>query len=141
MREDITVRPEDVARYEADPHSLVVKSLQIMELITLSGQREAVLNCGPLGKLMFATLDGMMNVTFLRDFALKIQQPLNARGDILKTTDLFKGKLKRIPELDRLIEQYYKDVRGKRKSEIEGVEITDPATGRKNNPTGCQTNR
>jgi hypothetical protein len=139
LREDISVRPEDVARYEADP-TLIGREIFADHGVDylLSGQREAVLNRGPLGKLMFATLDGMINVSFLRDFALKIQQPLNARGDILKTTDLFKGKLKRIPELDRLIEQYYKDVRGKRKSEIEGVEITDPATGRKTTQRGAR---
>ena len=139
LREDISARPEDVARYEADP-TLIGREIFADHGVDflLSGEREAVLNRGPVGKMLYATLEGMMNVSFLRDFAMKVHQPLNARGDIIKTSDLFKGKLKRIPELDRLIEQYYKDVRGKRKSEIEGVEITDPSTGRKTKHEGAR---
>ena len=85
MREDITVRPEDVARYEADP-TLIGREIFADHGVDylLSGQREAVLNRGPLGKLMFATLDGMMNVSFLRDFALKINNLLMLEVIFLK---------------------------------------------------------
>lgn len=37
---------------------------------------------------------------------------------------------RKIPELQNLIEKYYKDVRGLKKAEIEGSEFTDPNTGK-----------
>ncbi len=130
LRKDASLDPEAVAAYESDPQKIgrEIFADQGADYL-LSGKREKALNQGPLGKLVGATVDGITGVSFLRDFLLKLNLPLNSEGKFITTTDLFKGKLRKIPELQNLIEKYYKDVRGLNKAQIEGEKVTD-ASGR-----------
>jgi len=131
LRKDASLDPEAVADYEANPQKIgrEIFADQGADFL-LTGKREKALNQGPAGKAIQATIDGITGVSFLRDFLLKLNQPLNADGKFITSTDLFKGKLRKIPELQNLIEKYYKDVRGLKKAEIEGSEFTDPNTGK-----------
>ena len=131
LRKDASLDPEAVAAYESDPTKIgrEIFADQGADFL-LTGKREKALNQGPAGKAIQATIDGITGVSFLRDFLLKLNQPLNADGKFITSTDLFKGKLRKIPELQNLIEKYYKDVRGLKKAEIEGSEFTDPNTGK-----------
>jgi len=131
LRKDASLDPEAVADYEANPQKIgrEIFADQGADFL-LTGKREKALNQGPAGKAIQATIDGITGVSFLRDFLLKLNQPLNADGKFITSTDLFKGKLRKIPELQNLIEKYYKDVRGLKKAGIEGSEFTDPNTGK-----------
>jgi hypothetical protein len=131
LRKDASLDPKEVAAYESDPTKIgrEIFADQGADFL-LTGKREKALNQGPAGKAIQATIDGITGVSFLRDFLLKLNQPLNADGKFITSTDLFKGKLRKIPELQNLIEKYYKDVRGLKKAEIEGSEFTDPNTGK-----------
>lgn len=128
LRKDTSLDPEDVAAYESDPQKIgrEIFADQGADYL-LSGKREKALNQGPLGKFVGATIDGITGVSFLRDFLLKLNLPLNSEGKFITSTDLFKGKLRKIPELQNLIEKYYKDVRALNKAQIEGEKITDPS--------------
>jgi len=131
LRKDASLDPDAVAAYESDPTKIgrEIFADQGADFL-LTGKREKALNQGPAGKIIQATIDGVTGVSFLRDFLLRLNQPLNAEGKFITSTDLFKGKLRKIPELQKLIEKYYKDVRGLKKAEIEGSEFTDPNTGK-----------
>jgi hypothetical protein len=131
LRKDASLDPDAVADYEANPQKIgrEIFADQGADFL-LTGKREKALNQGPVGKLMQETLKGITGVSFLRDFLLKMNLPLNADGKFITSTDLFKGKLRKIPELQNLIEKYYKDVRGLKKAQIEGSEYTDPFTGK-----------
>jgi hypothetical protein len=131
LRKDASLDPDAVAEYEANPQKIgrEIFADQGADFL-LTGKREKALNQGPVGKLMQETLKGITGVSFLRDFLLKMNLPLNADGKFITSTDLFKGKLRKIPELQNLIEKYYKDVRGLKKAQIEGSEYTDPFTGK-----------
>jgi hypothetical protein len=131
LRKDTSLDPDAVAEYEANPQKIgrEIFADQGADFL-LTGKREKALNQGPVGKLMQETLKGITGVSFLRDFLLKMNLPLNADGKFITSTDLFKGKLRKIPELQNVIEKYYKDVRGLKKAQIEGSEYTDPFTGK-----------
>ena len=131
LREDSTVNADAVQKYEINPQ-LIGREIFADHGVDflLSGKRDKALNQGPVGKLLSATMNAITGASFVRDFALKLNQPLDANGKFITTSDLFKGKLKKIPELEKLLTEYYKDVRGKSKQRIEGAEFKDPMTRR-----------
>jgi hypothetical protein len=139
VRKDTSLDPDAVAAYESDPKKIgrEIFADQGADYL-LSGKREKALNQGPLGKLVGATIDGITGVSFLRDFLLKLNLPLNSEGKFIKSTGLFEGKLRKIPELQNLIEKYYKDVRGLKKAQIEGEKVADPLTGKTKEKEGAR---
>ena len=143
LRKDVSLDSQEaidaVTAYESDP-KLIGREIfadQGADFL-LSGKREKALNQGPFGKLVGATIDGITGVSFLRDFLLKLNLPLNSEGKFITSTGLFDGKLRKIPELQNLIEKYYKDVRGLKKAQIEGEKVTDPLTKRTRETKGAR---
>ena len=143
VRKDTSLNSQEaidaVTAYESDPKKIgrEIFADQGADYL-LSGKREKALNQGPLGKLVGATIDGITGVSFLRDFLLKLNLPLNSEGKFIKSTGLFDGKLRKIPELQNLIEKYYKDVRGLKKAQIEGEKVADPLTKRTREKKGAR---
>jgi predicted HicB family RNase H-like nuclease len=80
-------------------------------------------------KLITAASEAMIGTPFIRDFLLKLNLPMKADGKFIEG-GFFEGKLRRIPELSKLIDQYYSDTRAMRQREIQGEEITTPGSGK-----------
>jgi hypothetical protein len=80
-------------------------------------------------KIIRASSEAMMGTPFVRDFLLKMNLPMKADGKFIEG-GFFEGKLRRIPEITKLIDQYYKDTRAMRQREIQGEEVTTPGTNR-----------
>ena len=91
----------------------------------LSGKKEKGRTA--VEKIIRSASDAMMGTSFVRDFLMKIGRPLDGNGKFVEE-GFFQGmksigkgvKIKRIPEITKLIDKYYSDTRGLRKREIQG---------------------
>ena len=96
----------------------------------LSGKKEKGRTA--VEKIIRSASDAMMGASFVRDFLMKVGRPLDGNGKFVED-GFFQGmksigkgvKIKRIPEITKLIDKYYADTRGLRKREIQG----DPKKG------------
>jgi len=97
----------------------------------LSGKKEKGRTA--VEKIIRSASDAMMGTSFVRDFLMKIGRPLDGNGKFVEE-GFFQGmksigkgvKIKRIPEITKLIDKYYSDTRGLRKREIQGDQKTAP---------------
>ena len=127
---DDSINPADAARYQGkEGQQLLVSELfaeQVRDYL-LSGKKDKGNTVAE--KIIRASSEAMMGTPFVRDFLLKMNLPMKADGKFIEG-GFFEGKLRRIPEITKLIDQYYKDTRAMRQREIQGEEVTTPGTNR-----------
>ena len=127
---DDSINPADADRYQGkEGQQLLVSELfaeQVRDYL-LSGKKDKGNTVAE--KIIRASSEAMMGTPFVRDFLLKMNLPMKADGKFIEG-GFFEGKLRRIPEITKLIDQYYKDTRAMRQREIQGEEVTTPGTNR-----------
>jgi hypothetical protein len=127
---DDSINPANADRYQGkEGQQLLVSELfaeQVRDYL-LSGKKDKGNTIAE--KIVRASSEAMMGTPFIRDFLLKMNLPMKADGKFIEG-GFFEGKLRRIPEITKLIDQYYKDTRAMRQREIQGEEVTTPGTNR-----------
>jgi len=122
---DRTLNQQDIGRTTSEIFAEQVKDY------LLSGKKEKGRTA--VEKIIRSASDAMMGTSFVRDFLMKIGRPLDGNGKFVEE-GFFQGmksigkgvKIKRIPEITKLIDKYYSDTRGLRKREIQGDQKTAP---------------
>ena len=122
---DRTLNQQDLGRTTSEIFAEQVKDY------LLSGKKEKGRTA--VEKIIRSASDAMMGASFVRDFLMKIGRPLDGNGRFVEE-GFFQGmksigkgvKIKRIPEITKLIDKYYSDTRGLRKREIQGDQKTAP---------------
>jgi len=124
------IKPEDIDLYTGEEGNRLIAEEIFADHAAdylLSGKRAK--DNTWRGKIFDQAFEAMTGPGFLRDLLLKLNVPMDSKGKFLEA-GFFKGKAERIPALQNLIKQYYRDTRGLRAREIEGEKVIDPASGK-----------
>ena len=127
---DKSINPANADRYQGPEGNQIFASELFADQVKdylLSGKKDKGNTVAE--KIVRASSDAMLGTPFIRDFLLKMNFPMKADGKFIEG-GFFEGKQRRIPEITKLIDQYYKDTRAMRQREIQGEEVTTPGTNR-----------
>ena len=127
---DKSINPANADRYQGPEGNQIFASELFADQVKdylLSGKKDKGNTVAE--KIVRASSEAMLGTPFIRDFLLKMNFPMKADGKFIEG-GFFEGKQRRIPEITKLIDQYYKDTRAMRQREIQGEEVTTPGTNR-----------
>ena len=127
---DKSINPANADRYQGPEGNQIFASELFADQVKdylLSGKKDKGNTVAE--KIIRASSEAMLGTPFIRDFLLKMNFPMKADGKFIEG-GFFEGKQRRIPEITKLIDQYYKDTRAMRQREIQGEEVTTPGTNR-----------
>ena len=127
---DKSINPANADRYQGPEGNQIFASELFADQVKdylLSGKKDKGNTAAE--KIIRASSEAMLSTPFIRDFLLKMNFPMKADGKFIEG-GFFEGKQRRIPEITKLIDQYYKDTRAMRQREIQGEEVTTPGTNR-----------
>jgi len=127
---DKSIDPANADRYQGPEGNQIFASELFADQVKdylLSGKKDKGNTVAQ--KIIRASSEAMLGTPFIRDFLLKMNFPMKADGKFIEG-GFFEGKQRRIPEITKLIDQYYKDTRAMRQREIQGDEVITPGTNR-----------
>ena len=127
---DKSINPANADRYQGPEGNQIFASELFADQVKdylLSGKKDKGNTVAQ--KIIRASSEAMLGTPFIRDFLLKMNFPMKADGKFIEG-GFFEGKQRRIPEITKLIDQYYKDTRAMRQREIQGDEVITPGTNR-----------